>query len=261
MNFYKHFMGDYAKKTSRLTLAQHGAYHMLIDAYYSEEKPLPADYDELYRIARAMDAKERDAVRTVADKHFPITADGFRHNERCDEEITAYQAQAETNRLIAVAREAKRKEHEQSTNRATNGCTKQEPSQSQSQKELKDIPTATAVGAAGAAIPDCPHEKIIELYHTQLPECPKVLQWHDTRQGYLRSRWKQMAKANGVTPGYATEEAGLAWWRKFFGYCAQSDFLTGKGTGRDGKPPFSADLEWVIRPTNFAKIIEGRYHR
>jgi hypothetical protein len=22
-----------------------------------------------------------------------------------------------------------------------------------------------------------------------------------------------------------------------------------------------ADLEWIIRPTNFAKIIEGKYHR
>lgn len=133
-----------------------------------------------------------------------------------------------------------------------------QPSSSSSSPALQ-VPTTNVVGAAGAALPDCPHEKIIELYHTQLPECPKVLQWHDTRQGYLRSRWKQMAKANGVTPGYASEEAGLAWWRKFFGYCAQSDFLTGKTEGRQGKPPFVADLEWIVRPTNFAKIIEGKY--
>jgi hypothetical protein len=29
--------------------------------------------------------------------------------------------------------------------------------------------------------------------------------------------------------------------------------------GCEGKAPFQADLEWLVRPTNFNKVIEGKY--
>ena len=87
MNFYPRFPGDYAKKTARLSLAEHGAYALLLDEVYSTEEPLPADTDELCRICRALTKDERYAVIKVADKFFPIGADGLRHNERAEEEI------------------------------------------------------------------------------------------------------------------------------------------------------------------------------
>jgi hypothetical protein len=34
----------------------------------------------------------------------------------------------------------------------------------------------------------------------------------------------------------------------------------GRVVGKDGSF-FQADLEWLIRPNNFVKVIEGRYHR
>jgi len=46
----------------------------------------------------------------------------------------------------------------------------------------------------------------------------------------------------------------MEFWRKFFSYVNQSDFLR----GADGT--WQADLEWLIRPTNFVKVIEGKYH-
>jgi hypothetical protein len=129
------------------------------------------------------------------------------------------------------------------------------------------VPTAYAVGvpdgtptAGPPPIPNCPHEQIIALYHETLPQCPKVLEWNETRQGYLRARWKQMAMSNGASTGYRTTEDGLAYWRQFFEWVAQSDFLIGQADGRPGKPPFIADLEWLLRPQNFAKVIEGKYH-
>lgn len=87
MNYYEHHLGDYAKKTSDLSTTEHGAYRLLLDTYYATEKPLPSDYKDLYRIARAMTPAERQAVRKVADKHFPIGSDGLRHNKRGDLEI------------------------------------------------------------------------------------------------------------------------------------------------------------------------------
>ena len=60
MNFYPRFPGDYAKKTARLSLAEHGAYTLLLDEVYSTEEALPADADELCRICRALTKEERE---------------------------------------------------------------------------------------------------------------------------------------------------------------------------------------------------------
>lgn len=126
MNFYKRYLGDYARDTAHLSLMEHGAYQVLLDTYYATDGALPAEPDELYRIARAMTPAERKAVDKIAAQFFAVNGDGTRHNKRADEELDAYVAQAETNRRIAVEREARRREHEQSTNRATKGEPKPE---------------------------------------------------------------------------------------------------------------------------------------
>ncbi|HEX7115387.1 MAG TPA: hypothetical protein VF193_09655 [Steroidobacter sp.] len=101
-----------------------------------------------------------------------------------------------------------------------------------------------------ARTPPCPQEKIIDLYHEILFMCPKVKDWHETRQALLRARWRSHPKRQN-----------LDWWRKFFEYVAKSKFLTGQTEPRNGSPPFIADLEWLLRPSNFAKVIEGKYER
>lgn len=87
MNFYKRYPADYGRKTARLTLAQHGAYTLLLDEVYSTEAPLPGAFDELYRICRAMSKPEQEAVRAVAEKFFPLSSDGLRRNQRAIKEI------------------------------------------------------------------------------------------------------------------------------------------------------------------------------
>lgn len=99
MNFYKRYMADYAKMTAQLTLVQHGAYTLLLDEIYSTERPLPADYPSLFRICRAMEKSEQVAVKFVADKHFPIDANGLRGNQRAFEEITDAKPAMEAARL------------------------------------------------------------------------------------------------------------------------------------------------------------------
>lgn len=87
MNYFELYPGDYLRDTSRLSLTDHGAYLKLLMAYYGEEEPLPADYDELFNIAGAVKTEDKKAVKKVADKYFPIGKDGLRHNGRADEEI------------------------------------------------------------------------------------------------------------------------------------------------------------------------------
>lgn len=98
MNYYERYCGDYARKTAGLSLQEHGAYTLMLDNYYANEAPLPVAYDDLYRICRAMKASERESVRSVADKYFPVADDGLRHNEKADEVI------AKARKRIAAAR-------------------------------------------------------------------------------------------------------------------------------------------------------------
>lgn len=103
MNYYERYPGDYQRDTASLSLAEHGAYTMLLDTYYSTEAPLPADLGALYRICRAMSKAEQAAVRSVAEQFFPIGEDGLRHNDRADREI------AKAGRRMTAARENGRK--------------------------------------------------------------------------------------------------------------------------------------------------------
>ncbi len=93
----------------------------------------------------------------------------------------------------------------------------------------------------------CPLQDIVALYHAELPQLPTVEKLTAARQGYLRQRWRE---------DLPTLEA----WRRYFQDVSASDFLMGRSAGRDGKPPFRADLEWLTRPGNFAKVAEGKYH-
>lgn len=96
--------------------------------------------------------------------------------------------------------------------------------------------------------PDCPHQQIIALYHELLPASPEIRDWTPARSVHLRTRWNEKP-----------ERQNLDWWRRFFGYIAQSEFLTGRAHARERKP-FCAPLDWICKAENFAKIIEGRYH-
>jgi hypothetical protein len=95
--------------------------------------------------------------------------------------------------------------------------------------------------------PDCPQTEIIAAYHAALPQLRRVQVWNETRRKFLSRRWAE-----------SPERQSLDWWREFFAYVAGSKFLTGQTVGRDGRA-FDCDLEWLVRPGNFAKVLEGKY--
>lgn len=95
MNYFEFYGGDYLRDTTRISLTDHGAFLRLLIAYYAEEEPLPAAYSELFTIAGATSSADKAAVRKIADKYFPVGADGLRHNGRADEEIEKAQDRIE----------------------------------------------------------------------------------------------------------------------------------------------------------------------
>lgn len=95
MNHYPHHLGDYATGTQGFTQADHGAYRLLMDAYYSTEKPLPAE--DVYAISKAGTPLERKATAKVLARKFSLR-DGLYHHKRIDEELEAYRQRADVAR-------------------------------------------------------------------------------------------------------------------------------------------------------------------
>lgn len=119
----------------------------------------------------------------------------------------------------------------------------------------KDRLELDKASSAESKIPPCPHQAIIDIYHQTLPELPKVISWNKTREAHLKQRWRELFTEFECK---STEEA-LDWFKNdFFQFIKNSKFLTGRTQSKDRRP-FLADLEWVIKPTNFTKIIERKY--
>lgn len=102
--------------------------------------------------------------------------------------------------------------------------------------------------SAKADTSNCPHSDIIALYHELLPANPRIKVWDGARADSLRARWREDPKRQN-----------LDYWRRYFAHVAASPFLTGKVEGQGGRP-FLPGLDWLVKASNFAKVIEGRYH-
>lgn len=112
--------------------------------------------------------------------------------------------------------------------------------------ETEEEPNGSLSAKADSA--NCPHSDIIALYHELLPANPRIKVWDGARADALRARWREDPKRQN-----------LDYWRRYFAHVAASPFLTGKVEGQRGRP-FLPGLDWLVKASNFAKVIEGRYH-
>lgn len=204
MNFWKRFIGDYARDTGHLSLLEHGVYTVLLDRLYATERPIPEA--DVYRVARASTRPERAAVDAILAEFF-VMEDSAWVNERAMKEIETASVKAAANRANGV----------KSKGRPPKGEKKLGP-------------------------PDCPQQEIIAIYHEVLPELPPVNDWPDSSADSLRKQWRK-----------AKERQDLEWWRTFFAYIRKCPFLLGE------KNDFQASLGWMVKPANFAKIVNGNY--
>ncbi|HTV77219.1 MAG TPA: hypothetical protein VMF03_03120 [Steroidobacteraceae bacterium] len=91
------------------------------------------------------------------------------------------------------------------------------------------------------------HKLVVGVYHELLPSLPRIKVWTAARAGALNARIRERRAA-----GKPSET--IEYWRQFFTHVSESPFLMGQRTD------FRADLPWLLRPENFAKTIEGKYH-
>lgn len=91
--------------------------------------------------------------------------------------------------------------------------------------------------------PSCPYKEIAALYHRHCPMLPRIRGWYGGRKAAMARMWREMPS--------------LEEWEAFFVLVSKSDFLTGRDSrgGRDWR----ADLDWLMKPANFWRTVEGRH--
>ncbi|MCF5057478.1 DUF1376 domain-containing protein [Pseudomonas proteolytica] len=113
MHYFKRNIGDYHKKAGRLSMTEHGAYTLLLDACYDRER-FPT-LEEAVDWCWARSAEEVTAVTFVLSKFFDLV-DGRYVQARIQDEINSYHAMALKNKEIAENREeakrTKRAQHD-----------------------------------------------------------------------------------------------------------------------------------------------------
>lgn len=92
--------------------------------------------------------------------------------------------------------------------------------------------------------PRCPYQEILDAYHEHRPELPKVRKLTDSLKKFVRARWRE-----------DTEYQTLDFWNWYFGVqVGQCPHLLGNN-GRG----WTANFEWLVRPQNFTKVVNGAY--
>lgn len=119
---------------------------------------------------------------------------------------------------------------------------------------------AEAAAAAAAATPVAPVEVeqpkmgptakarvALDLWNALAAECglPKAQSMGEDRTSRLNAR---------------LQEHGEESWAKALGEVKRSKFLRGKTKARDGRP-FMADIDFLLQPSSYVKVLEGKYTR
>lgn len=239
------YVGDYLADTTHLSAAEHGAYLLLIMAYWQSGRPLPDDDGKLGRVAR-MSPKEWRAARATLAEFFTVEDGEWRHG-RVDEELARAERVTEQKRSAGRA-SAERRAQRQTNTRSTDVA---EPLQRKSNHsppptQSPEIPSTERVSSAGASRARTRADHGITW---PVPEDPPPWAGYEAQLRGLPAdavaetytRWRDHRMARGMTP-----VDPVADWRA---WCSGEVKRQRDGTGPPGAAPAKrpgADLDEML---------------
>lgn len=249
MHYYKRNIGDYSIKAGHLSALEHGVYTLLLDSYYNRERgPTKA---EAIRWARARTAEELAAVDAVLAEFFTEEG-GVYVQSRVEQELSAYRANAETNRAIAVAREKAKR-----ARTVLEPCQDREPNhkpRTKNQEEKQEQESSTDDSRAPAA-PDAPtrsdpipYQAIVDAYNATMTGLSKVREVTKGRKTRMRNAWTGRRKS-------------VAFWEAYFAECQRDAFLSGQGPYGRGHENWRPDFDYLTREDVIVKTYERAIDR
>ncbi len=216
MHYYKRNIGDYYKKAGRLTMLEHGAYTLLMDACY--------DRETFPTLSQAIDwcgaklPEEVEAVTTVLNRFFTLKANKTYVQSRINDELSEYKEMGKKNKQIALDRE--RTKRERRVNDASTSGSRLEHETAPNHKPLtiNQEPLTRVVSAKAQT----------QLDYSCWPEMPEqqtLADWismrkrikADVSQTVINQFGKELhiAYATGVTVDHCLAECISSNWRGF----------------------------------------------
>lgn len=161
----------------------------------------------------------------------------------------------------ALPREEKRREE---LIQDPNGSSSASPPSSP-QAAFAEMPTGDDPKLDDPRVPSCPYDRLLDLYAELLPTLPqprRSLFKEGKGAIAMRQRWAWVLTGKTETGERAglrmatSSDEGVEWFRQFFAYVAESDFLL----GNSGNRSWAADIGWLMTLGNFTKVLSGNYH-
>jgi len=241
MHYYPHHIGDYLSHTSNLTLLEHGVYLRLLQCYYMQECPLTGDINR--QIAARSD-DEKEAVSYILKTFFTQTDSGY-IQAGADKRIAAFREKSDKARKAVESRWHSERITNESEKHTDVSKTDTDAIPTNNHKPItnnQDNKTLTSSDDDSPVKID--YQGIVDLYNRILPELPAV-------KTITQKRRSAMKTCATTKPRYS----GLDFWEAYFTAIRKSDFLMGR------KKDWKADFDFIVRHSQFIKIIEGGHHQ
>jgi hypothetical protein len=126
-------------------------------------------------------------------------------------------------------RESRIREYE---NRESNICASDGCASAQTNSKPESVPEKDA---------PVPYSEIVEVYHEQCPDLPKVLKVTTARKKHIKARYREY-------------NSDLSVFRELFKLAGSSPFLHGKNDRG-----WIASFDWLMNEQNMTKVLEGKY--
>lgn len=249
------YVADYLADTQHLTTEEHGAYLLLLFSYWQTGKALR--HDRLAPVARLSNERWIDVKESLREFffedgnqwiHFRVEADLEAVNSKSIKASGAGKASARaraarkqevsqgnpTNVERTIERTLNHTDTEAETDKEKNPCDQQAESPDLLGHDQQVRPAQIHI----------PYDQILISFASRLPSFPQPRKLDPDRRQAVKAIWTK-----------EEEYGSVDFFDRFFGYVAKSDFLMGE-TGWK-----SCNFDWIFKPKNFRKIIEGTYHK
>ena len=113
-----------------------------------------------------------------------------------------------------------------------------------------------AKGTNPRALGNVPTQQVLQTYNDVLGNrLPKAQMLNDKRKRVIAQRWREMLNSQDPSGKvrFTDTASGLAWFGKFFAKVALNPHWLG-----ENDRGWRADLDWILKPDNFVKILEWR---
>jgi uncharacterized protein YdaU (DUF1376 family) len=246
------YVADYLADTAHLTTEEHGAYLLLLFSYWQTGKPLRAD--RLASVSRMSNERWACVEQTLSEffdvkkglwTHFRVEADlekvGSKSKKNSEAGKKSAKARALAKQSLEDADPANVSTNvEQTYQRNVNHTDTDTDTDKEKDQKPLSLDEPNDVGK----LQKIPYEEIRQLYAVNLPTLPQVKLFDQARKNSIKSRWN-------ADPRFQK----LEFWEKFFQHIAKSKFLM----GQTNPPWHGCCFDWIFKPANFKKIVEGNY--